>query len=731
MSDTPRLHRSITFTRRQVGDDEVFYIVKDPRSGTFLRMGEVEVAVLRLLDGRRTIPEVRVALDATGYDIPVNVIEDFVQGMADKGFVETRQFDPAAFAYEWAMQERARKLTLGRAWGALTTVKIKLLNPQRLFSAIVGPLGFLWTRAFVIWSLAFLALGAVMGMIHHDAILADTASFFRSTTQSAGAFASHAAMFYLVFFIVIAIHETAHGLTCTHFGGKVTDMGFILFYLQIPGAYCDVTDAYGFESRSQRLWTTVAGGYTGLILATIGVLIWWATTPGDLLNDAAIGLMVVGGPPLLIFNWNPLLRYDGYYILMDLLEAPNLMANSFAYLSHVIKGKILRVPVDPMIVPQRLRRIYVVYGILAFLFLLPFLVFIPIILYVVFTNLLGPGLGSLIGLVLAYQAVKNYASKSYASLRYAWLTHRPRVVASLQGTAGRARAGFLLLGSTAALIFGLFGPRFAIRSEALGVLEPWERVEVHASSPGFVPADDPAALALEGRAVTAGQVLVRLADADLIASLDTARVERESLRVDLASLEASGNPSAAAVRRAGLMAADERVTVLDDRAGKLALRSPIDGVVLTPRLDHKAGGYVKKGETWCVVGVVSRLRARVPLRESDLGAIQEGSDAELQMVHMPDRIFPGHVVRLPPGRPPDARRAVTTAGMGPAAPQPGGPGAGAEVKGTLDVVVAIDNPDGLLLPGMEARVRVYGERLTIVGHVVRWTHRLLKGKVWW
>ncbi len=729
MSDTPRLHRSITITRRQVGDDEVFYIVKDPRSGTFLRMGEVEASVLRLLDGRRTLPEVAAALDASGVEVPVEVIGDFVHGLEEKGFVETRRFEPAAFAAEWAMQERARRLTLGRLWGTLTTVKVKLANPQRLFAVMVGPLAFLWTRAFVVWSMAFLALGAAMGILHQEAILADTTSFFRSMTESAGSFAGHAEVFYLVFFIVIAVHETAHGLTCTHFGGKVTDMGFILFYLQIPGAYCDVTDAYGFEKRSHRLWTTVAGGYTGLILATVGVLLWWVTEAGDLLNNAGIGLMVIGGPPLLIFNWNPLLRYDGYYILMDLLEAPNLMANSFAYLGYLIKGRIFRVPVEPMNVPPRLRRIYVVYGICAFLFVLPFLIFIPIILYVVFTDLLGPGLGSMIGIVLGYQILKGHASKAYATLRYAWLTHRPAIVAGMQGTAGRVRVGLLLLGSAGALLFGLFGPRFAVRSEALAVLEPWERIEVHASSPGFVPVSSVASLALEGRQVRAGDLLVRLEDPDLAASLDAAQIETDAISLDLATLEARGDPSAAAVRRAGLAAAARRVEVLDDRVEKLTLRSPIDGVVLTPRLDHRAGSYVRRGETWCVVGLTSRLRARVPLRESDLGAIHEGGEAELQVVHEPGRIFTGSVVRLPPGRPPDASRTVLTAGM--AAPPPAFPRPRAEVKGTLDVVVSIDNQEGLLLPGMQARVRVYGERLTLAGHAARFTRRLLKGKVWW
>ena len=724
MSHQPRLSRGVTIVRRQIGSDEVFYLVRSPRTGSFLRVGEVEATVLRLMDGQRTLEGISTALDEVhNYEVPVSAIDSFLRTLTASGIVESSTFDPVAFREEWETQQRARKKTLGRLAGSLALIKIKLLNPRRLFDYLAGPLAFFWTPAFVFWSMVLMVAGAWMGIVYLEEIFASTAEFFREMTKSAGSFATHAAIFYAVFFVVVAIHEMAHGMTCTHFGGKVTDMGFILFYMQIPGFYCDITDAYGFEKRSHRLWVTVAGGYTGLILAAIGVFMWWMTNPGDILNSASIALMIVGGPPLLIFNWNPLIRYDGYYILMDLLEAPNLASNSYKYLGYLFKSKVLRVPVERMEVPQRLRRAYVIYGLASIAFLAPFMLFIPFIVYYIFSGMLGPELGVLAAVFLGFRVLQKPLGKVLTSFRYAWLTHRATLVG---GSAGRARATVLGIGAAIGVLLLVFGPRFAVRVEALGVLEPLERIEVRAETPGFVTVGVAETVPREGERVSAGGPLVRLENRDLEAELRTARKERAVLELDTARLEAMGDPAAAAIRRAAVKAVSGREEVLTEQIERLSLRSPIDGVVLTPRLEQKAGVYLKPGDVWCVVGRTDQLRVRVRLTERELGEIGKGSEAELRSIPMPWMTFKGIVDRMPPGLVKPANEPLMTAGVTPRVtldPK--------EVKGSLMVNVRVANDERLLLPGMTVRVRIYGERLTLAGHTARWLRRLFKGKVWW
>jgi len=121
---------------------------------------------------------------------------------------------------------------------------------------------------------------------------------------------------------------------------------------------------------------------------------------------------------------------------------------------------------------------------------------------------------------------------------------------------------------------------------------------------------------------------------------------------------------------------------------------------------------------------------RVALTERDIGAIGAGGDAEIKPLHLPGETFRGRVSRMPVGRrsaPPAAAPSppLIQAGAAPiaAAPNP--------VMGSLEVEVEVDNTSGMLEPGMSARVRIYGETLTLAGHAARGLCRLFKGKVWW
>ena len=234
MSAHPRLTRGVTITRRQVSEEEIYYLVRDPGSGSFLRMGEVEAAVLRLLDGSRSLSDVAETLArAHDFHVGVPVIEGFVASLSRRGLIESRGIDPEAFRQEWQKQERARKSSVGQLLGGLTYLKLHLLNPQRLFQWLDARLGFLFTPGFVIASLCLMAAAAVPAILRHEEILTSMSAFWKAGTSSVGSFAAHAAIVYVVFLIVVAVHEGSHGLTCTHFGGKVTDVGLSVIYLQI------------------------------------------------------------------------------------------------------------------------------------------------------------------------------------------------------------------------------------------------------------------------------------------------------------------------------------------------------------------------------------------------------------------------------------------------------------------------------------------------------------------
>ena len=118
------------------------------------------------------------------------------------------------------------------------------------------------------------------------------------------------------------IHEFGHGLTCKHFGGECHEMGVMLLVLT-PCLYCNVSDSWMLPNKWHRAWIGAAGMYVEIVIASICTFLWWFSEPG-LLHQLCLSTMFVCSVSTMMFNANPLLRYDGYYILADLMEIPNL-----------------------------------------------------------------------------------------------------------------------------------------------------------------------------------------------------------------------------------------------------------------------------------------------------------------------------------------------------------------------------------------------------------------------
>src|SRR5205814_5873818 len=166
-----------------------------------------------------------------------------------------------------------------------------------------------------------------------------------------------------VVFLVITAHELAHGLTCKHFGGEVHELGFLLIYLQ-PALYCNVSDAWLFPEKSKRLWVGFAGPYFELFLWALATLAWRLTDVETGLNYVAFIVMTSSGVKTLL-NFNPLIKLDGYYLLSDWLEVPNLRKKGFACFSDGIK-RLFGTPVPRLEqMPRRERRICLAYGLVA------------------------------------------------------------------------------------------------------------------------------------------------------------------------------------------------------------------------------------------------------------------------------------------------------------------------------------------------------------------------------
>ena len=201
-----------------------------------------------------------------------------------------------------------------------------LFDPDRLFNWLEPKSRFFWTRTFLVFSAGCILLAPFVLWTNQHDVAGSFASALRWET---------AVLVWLTLLTVTTLHEFAHGLTCKHYGGEVREIGFLLLFF-MPGAYCNVSDAWLFPEKSKRLWVTLAGGYFALFVWALSVFVWPLTMPGSLVNSMAYVVLSVCGIQS-FFNFNPFMKLDGYYLMSDLVEIPNLRQRSLMRLKATLR----------------------------------------------------------------------------------------------------------------------------------------------------------------------------------------------------------------------------------------------------------------------------------------------------------------------------------------------------------------------------------------------------------
>jgi putative peptide zinc metalloprotease protein len=328
----------------QLGDGGE-HVVKDPRTGAYFSLGEQEIFLLVLLDGRQSIAAVCAAFEQRfGEPLSVDDLEEFLVLAYTQGLLHQAEEAPPA---------PAPPPRTPLSW------RCRLFDPDRLFTRLEPRLRFLWFFDFLAFSGWWLLGAAVLACVCWRELFADVAGAMRwdMLVPLAG-----------TVLVATVLHEFAHGLTCKHSGGEVHEVGFLsLFFM--PCFYCNVSDAWLFREKSKRLWVTLAGGYCDLVLCAAAVFVWRLAAPDGWPWRLALAVLAVCGTRTL-FNLNPLLKLDGYYLLSDWLELPNLQQRSWDYLLATAGHRLERGPRPPA---EARGRVLLGYGVANWLFSVAYL----------------------------------------------------------------------------------------------------------------------------------------------------------------------------------------------------------------------------------------------------------------------------------------------------------------------------------------------------------------------
>jgi len=332
------------------------YVVKDPATGTYFQLGEQEHFLLLLLDGEH-------GADAVCRKFEERFAEPLSADDLD-GFV-------ALARRQRLLRDRSPALPLPhspnpplfpsppRKRQSILYWRTSLFDPDRLCTWLEPRLRFFWTRGFFVFSAACILIACAV--VWTERAQAATSALRALRWETAVAV-------WFTIFVVTMLHEFAHGLTCKRYGGEVHEIGFLLMYF-MPCFYCNVSDAWLFREKSKRLWVTFAGGYFELFLWALAVFVWRLTQPGSLVNYLAFVVFSACGVQTL-FNLNPLLKLDGYYLLSDWLEIPNLRQRAVGYVKAHLRW-LLWGAARPA--PEPRRGALLGYGVLSWIYSILFL----------------------------------------------------------------------------------------------------------------------------------------------------------------------------------------------------------------------------------------------------------------------------------------------------------------------------------------------------------------------
>lgn len=617
MSRCPKLRGDLVFVE-QVYRGEPSYIVKDPTTHKYFRFRPVEVFIMQTYDGRATPDQLAAGLAAEGIPVSARALEGFADKLNALGLLERSLAERTTLELERLRAERHRRRSLFR--GELLRMRWSAGDPDALLTRTLPYVRWCFSRGFVLASLAlFAAYFVVLGAAWPEFSRALTAVYAPSALT-----AGTVAVVVLTGFTIIVIHEFGHAYTCKHFGGAVHEMGFMLMYFQ-PAFYCNVNDAWSFPTLRSRLWVTAAGGWIQFACAGLAALVWWVAVPGSLIWEIALAAVITGGGTTIVTNMNPLLPLDGYFMLSDWLEIPNLRLRALSYAGWWVRRHVFRLDLPEPPASDRERRIFVIYGALAAIYIAGLLGLTAAILLGWAGRAFGTvgvGLAPLLVLALARGPLLAWSRTALLALR----THRAALRSHPWGRRiGAAAVGLLLLGLVVPWPISVRGAFQALPVTSLVAMAPDSGIVVDV-------------LVREGTRVSSGEPLARIRNLALERHWAAALGAVDSLAAEEARARAAGNSAAAERLAASGAAAAGRLAALRQEREALTLRARRPGIVLTPRPEEQLGRRVDSGDTVLVLGDPDSVELRIAL--ADGGAPLVRANQPVRLLSLADVAHP-------------------------------------------------------------------------------------------
>jgi putative peptide zinc metalloprotease protein len=722
---------------RQFYRGERWYVVRDPAGNQYHRLSDAAYAFVGLLDGHRTIGEAwELVGGQLADDAPTQpeVIQILTQLYA-ANLIETNiSLDATVLLRRYKKQQMQK--TKGRLMNILFP-RIPIWDPDwwlkmwmPLARVVLSPAGMVVWLIVVGWAMFAL-------LPHWDKLKATGWETINFSANPINALWLGAA-----FIVLKLIHEAGHGFFCRRFGGEVHELG-VMFLVLMPAPYVDASSAWSFPNKWHRILVGAGGMVFEIFVAALAAFVWINTMQtadpmGQWIHQMAYNIMLIASVSTVVFNANPLLRYDGYYMLSDYLEIPNLQHRSREYSLYLIKRHLFRVKWSQPLPPVNHRPWLLLYNYTSG----PYRIFVGLAIMLMVLYQLPEQL-KILGMILFLGSIITFFGiPLYKSLKYLLIEpelHRKRTLA------WSYTLGFIgLIG----LLVGYFNfPFFDVRGEAVLLPLAENRAPVFPRVSGRVEQ----VVAKDGQPIKKGDTILVMANEQLVAEYDQLVAQMDRIKVQMRAAEQS-DPAVAMAAKQQLDGLTKQLEIVGQQMKDLTIVSPIDGTLVAPNLIGLTGTYLERtGERnasqqgqqgpqpIAQIYATDQLVAYAIINQKDAQLLTEATEAGgKQKFHAHVRLASNPGVNLKPESIKEVRTPVASTSQirsasmsqsagGSQSVDPSDPSGQKLAEPQFEMPVVIDNTETQFLPGQKAYVRVtFDERRTLWWYAVRYVRQMIQ-----
>lgn len=695
------------------------FVIKDPIALKYSRLEAEQYAVLKLLDGERSLEEIRDELQREFPTVAFRLIDvqRLVTQLHKTGLLLGDRVGQGIELVNKARANRRKKFL--SAFKNILYLRLPGWDPQKFLD---------WLNPRLSWMFHPVAVACGVALILASwVLLAVQFEEFRTKLPEFHQFFSgrNLVLLWATLGISKIIHEFGHGLSCRHFGGECHSMGIMLLIFS-PCLYCDVSDSWMMRNKWHRIIIGGAGMAIEMVLSAIALFAWWNTQPG-LLNHLCLNLFSVTAVTTVMFNANPLMRLDGYFMLSDFLEIPNLRQKADRMLQETFAWCCFGIEFGAENKkPEHNRAFFIVYAILAWLY--RWVVFFGITMFLY--SVLKPYKLQSIGVTLAFISVAGMVSSMLMQLYRILAAPRSQPMDYRKVT---LTAFAVCLLATAALALPL-----PLHVETPFLIEPENVAHVFTTTPGRL-------ISLEtkpGDQVSAGQVLAVLTNDEKEDRFRQLKVRREMQNVEVAMFRALDNAGQEQIAVERVASLEEQLKDFEQQISELTLRAPVAGVVVAPQpvqepsadpsdkrlrkwfgtpLDPKNSGcYLDTRTHLASIAPTPLMNAVLLIDQADRNDMQLGQKVELRFENIPDRTYSGSIEQISERHVEFAPPALSNKQGGRIPTVTDAQGRERLVSIAYEATVKLDSDTQLIKPGMRGRARFVVDRRSTAGWLWRY-----------